>query len=180
VITKATAEKLVVISDLHLGNPFSGAHRRAAEFLRWAAGSGYDVCINGDGLEIAQASVSKMTREIPEVLRALKEVLRAGRNVYYVVGNHDIILENFLEDWGSLKVSPFLNITSGNSRIRIEHGHLYDPFFVKHPVAYEFLTHLAGFFLKIHPSLYRLWIQLEKIRARLRARSTNRNFGRGS
>jgi UDP-2,3-diacylglucosamine pyrophosphatase LpxH len=172
VITKARADRLVVISDLHLGNPFSKAQRRAVEFLRWAAKSDFDVCINGDGLEIAQASVAKMSLEIPAVARALKEVLRKGKSVYYVVGNHDIVLENFLEDWGALKVCPFLNLTSGSSRIRIEHGHLYDPFFVKHPVAYEFLTHLGGVFLKIHPSLYRLWISFEKTRARLRARRT--------
>ena len=166
-ITTARANKLVVISDIHLGNPFSKGRDEALKFLKWAAHSGYDICINGDGLEIAQVSFDKLALEIPMVVKTLKEINKLGTNVYYIVGNHDIALENFLEDWGSLKVCPFLNLSSGESRIRIEHGHLYDPFFVKFPVAYEVLTRLAGFFLEIHPNLYKLWIKIEKLVAKL-------------
>jgi UDP-2,3-diacylglucosamine hydrolase len=171
-ITSARAEKLVVISDLHLGNPFSKSREKVIAFLRWAAQQGFDICINGDGLEIAQSSFQKIALEIPEFIRALRDLNRMGRSIYYVVGNHDIVLEHFLEDWGALKVSPFLNIRSGHSRIRIEHGHLYDPFFVKNPVLYELLTQLGGVFLKVHPSLYKLWIKFERGRAHLRARKT--------
>lgn len=162
----------MVISDLHLGNPFSKASREAANFLRAAAREGFDICINGDGLEIAQASFRKLKVEIPELLRAIREVTHAGRSVYYVVGNHDILLEHFLEDWGALKVAPFLNVHSAGTRIRIEHGHLYDPFFVKSPIAYEVLTHLGGYLLKIHPAIYRAWIAFERFRAQLRFRKT--------
>jgi UDP-2,3-diacylglucosamine pyrophosphatase LpxH len=172
VITATKSEKLVVISDLHLGNPFSQAKKHVIPFLRWAAKEGYDICINGDGLEIAQASFNRIAFDVPEFFKVLGEVRKRGREIYYVTGNHDIALEHFLEDWGMMKVSPFLNVDSGQARIRIEHGHIYDPFFVKHPVLYEALTHLGGIFLKIHPSLYRLWISFEKMRSRLRARKT--------
>ncbi len=171
-ITTIRSERLLVISDLHLGNPFSNAKKQVLPFLKWAAQEKYDICINGDGLEIAQASFSKVAFEVPEFFRVLGEFKRAGREVYYVTGNHDIALEHFLEDWGVMKVSPFLNVTSGNTRIRIEHGHIYDPFFVKHPVAYERLTHLGGLFLKIHPELYRLWISFERFTSKLRAKKT--------
>ncbi len=167
-ITSAQTSKLVVISDIHLGNPFAKGRDQALSFLKWAASEGFDICINGDGLEIAQVSFDKLALEIPVVVRTLKEINKMGVNVYYVVGNHDIALENFLEDWGSLKVCPFLNLSSGNARIRIEHGHLYDPFFIKFPVAYEVLTRLAGVFLEIHPGLYKLWIKIEKLFAYLR------------
>ena len=163
---------MVVISDLHLGNPFSRARDKAIRFVRWASSQGFDVCINGDGLEIAQASFSKMATDLPEIARAIRDVNRAGRSVYYVVGNHDILLEHFLEDWGRLTVAPFLNITSGQTRIRIEHGHLYDPFFVKHPRLYEVLTRTGGLALKINPSLYKLWIWFERLRAYRRSRRT--------
>ena len=171
-ITAIKAERLVVISDLHLGNPFSRAKRRVIPFLRWAAAQGYDICINGDGLEIAQASFSKIAFEVPEFFRVLGEIRRKGREVYYVTGNHDIALEHFLEDWGVMKVSPFLNVHSGERRIRIEHGHIYDPFFVSSPRLYEALTHVAGLLLKIHPQVYRLWIGFERLKSRLRARKT--------
>jgi UDP-2,3-diacylglucosamine pyrophosphatase LpxH len=172
VITSIQTEKMIVISDLHLGNPFSKIRRQLLEFLRWAAKNKYDICINGDGLEIAQASFKKIAFEVPEFLRALGAIKNQGQNVYYVTGNHDIALEHFLEDWGVMKVTPFLNVESGNSRIRIEHGHIYDPFFVSYPVMYEVLTHFAGYLLKIHPALYKLWIGFEKWKSHLRAKRT--------
>jgi UDP-2,3-diacylglucosamine pyrophosphatase LpxH len=171
-ITSAKSSKIVIISDIHLGNPFSNGRDEVLRFLRWAASEKYDICINGDGLEIAQASFSKLAIEIPEVVRALRDVNRMGSNVYYIVGNHDIALEHFLEDWGSLKVCPFLNLISHDQRIRIEHGHLYDPFFVKYPVLYQTLTILGGFLLDIHPNLYKWWIKFEKLGAHLRAKKS--------
>ncbi|MCB9024969.1 MAG: UDP-2,3-diacylglucosamine diphosphatase [Bdellovibrionaceae bacterium] len=171
-ITSIQSNRMVVISDLHLGNPFSQIRRQVIAFLRWAAKNKYDICINGDGLEIAQASFRKIAVEVPEFLRALGEIQRQGQNVYYVTGNHDIVLEHFLEDWGVMKVTPFLNVDSGTSRIRIEHGHIYDPFFVKYPVMYEVLTHFAGYLLKLHPALYKLWIGFEKWKSKIRAKRT--------
>lgn len=171
-ITNLHTEKMVVISDLHFGNPFSNSTQNALNFIKWAAAQDYDICINGDGLEVAQASYSKMVSEMPEVVRTIKHINKERHSIYYIVGNHDMSLENFLEDWGYFKVSPFLNVTSGNSRIRIEHGHLYDPFFVKYPVLYDKLTHFGGLLLKISPNLYRTWIAFEKWRARMRAKKT--------
>ena len=65
-ITEIRNRKLVVISDLHLGNPFSKAKNPTVEFLHWAARYDYDVIINGDGFEIAQVSFSKIARDVPE------------------------------------------------------------------------------------------------------------------
>lgn len=171
-ITATTSDRMVVISDLHLGNPFSTNGRGIVAFLKWANSEGYDICINGDGLEIAQSSFAKMIQEVPEFMRALSEIRKAGREVYYVVGNHDIALEHFLDDWGMMKASPFLNVNSGEKRIRIEHGHLYDPFFVQHPRLYEFLTGLAAIPLRFFPKTYRLWIRFERWKTGRRAKRT--------
>lgn len=166
-ITELRSSRLVVISDLHLGNPFSRVRRRTVEFLEWASRSGYDICINGDGFDVAQVSLPFLTQDVPEVLVALKSASTRGSRVFYVVGNHDIVFEHFLSDWGFLRISPFLNVSSGPGRFRVEHGHLYDPFFVRYPRVYDFCTWLAGFALKLHPSLYKQWIRFEKLRARL-------------
>lgn len=171
-ITTIKSQQLVVISDLHLGNPFSEAKKQVIPFLKWAATQGYDICINGDGLEIAQSSFNKIAFDVPELFRTLGEIRKKGREIYYVTGNHDIALEHFLEDWGMMKVSPFLNVISGDARIRVEHGHIYDPFFVKYPRLYEALTHFAGFFLKFQPRLYKIWIKFEKWQSHLRAKKT--------
>ena len=171
-ITSISSDRLVVISDLHLGNPFSNAKKQVIPFLKWAAKEKFDICINGDGLEIAQASFSKIAFDVPEFFRLLGEFRRAGRVVYYVTGNHDIALEHFLEDWEMMTVSPFLNVDSNGTRIRIEHGHIYDPFFVRFPLLYEALTNAGGIFLKLHPEFYRLWIKFERWTSYLRARKS--------
>jgi UDP-2,3-diacylglucosamine pyrophosphatase LpxH len=168
-ITQIRSEKMVIISDLHLGNPFSNAQTRVVPFIKWAASEGYDICINGDGLEIAQASFSKIAVEVPTLLRAISEL---KQNVYYVIGNHDILLEHFLEDWGALKVSPFLNVKSGDKRIRVEHGHIYDPFFIKHPILYEASTYIGGLFLKFWPNFYRFWITFERWKSKMRSKKS--------
>jgi len=171
-MTNTKSHKMVVISDIHIGNPFSKCRKDVLEFILWAADNNYDICINGDGLDIAQSSFSDLAIEMPEVFHTLKEVQKKNINLFYIVGNHDIALEHFLEDWGALKVCPFLNLESNNKRIRIEHGHLYDPFFVKFPTLYEVATRLAGVLLAIHPDLYRWWIKIEHLQSVFRRKTT--------
>lgn len=171
-LTSASGQRLVVISDVHLGNPFSKGRHEVIQFLKWAAKNNFDICINGDGLEIAQVSFHKLAEEMPEMVKTLREIDRLGRKVFYIVGNHDIALEYFLEDWGALKVCPFLNYQTNDTRIRIEHGHLYDPFFINFPDLYEALTRFAGVLLAIHPKFYSLWMKIEKLHAKLRRKKS--------
>jgi hypothetical protein len=39
-----------------------------------AAANNYDIVINGDGLEMAQASKKKIMQDMPEVFRTIKEI----------------------------------------------------------------------------------------------------------
>lgn len=164
----AVQDRLLVISDLHVGNPYSAATRTLGEFFEFAEAGGYDVCINGDGFEILQARFASLASESAGVLRAIRRLIERGLSVHYVVGNHDIALENFLTAWSGIIISPFLNVTSGDVRIRIEHGHLYDPSFVKNPRLYEWLTRAAGPILHLYPDVYRLWSSFESARQRVR------------
>ena len=169
-ITQIQSDKLIVISDLHLGNPVCRSKRQIIQFLNRAANQGYDLCINGDVFEVAQVSFHKLAKDVPDFLHALKVLGNKGCNVYYVVGNHDIILENFLDEWGNFKIAPFLNVISGGQRIRIEHGHLYDPLFVRYPLLYEFFTRLFGFPLRAFPGLYKAWIAVQRFSSYRRAK----------
>lgn len=166
-ITTVREERLVVISDLHLGNPFCHAKREIVEFLTDAVARDYSICINGDGLDIAQTSFIRLTREIPEVFSQLRRARRKGANVYYCIGNHDILLEHLLDDWGLFTLVPFLNVESGARRYHIQHGQNFDPFYMSRPALYEIATHLAGYFLKFWPNLYHLWIAFERLKSRL-------------
>jgi UDP-2,3-diacylglucosamine pyrophosphatase LpxH len=163
-ITDVTEDKMLVVSDLHIGNPFCETKRSLLDFFDWVATTDYSLCINGDGLEVAQTKFLKLAVEIPDVLTYLRKLRRSGRGVYFVIGNHDIVLEHLLQDWDFAILSPFLNVASGDKRIRIEHGHIYDPMFVSRPRLYAFLTKAAGLVLDVCPSAYRAWMSWEKMR----------------
>lgn len=170
-IIETREERLLIVSDLHVGNPYSVASRNLGAFFEFAERGGYNLCINGDGFEILQARFASLAADSVGVLRALQRLIGAGRSVFYVVGNHDIALENFISTWSGIQITPFLNVTSGAARIRIEHGHLYDPSFVKSPQMYEWLTQAAGPLLHFYPDVYRLWTSYEKLKHRLALRS---------
>ena len=153
-ITSIEEHRLLVVSDVHLGNPLFRSRRPFLEFLRYALANGFNLCINGDGVDIAQTSIGRLTHDLSESANYFGKFARAGLKIYYVVGNHDIMLEHFLDDWMVVRVVPFLNVVSGNTRIRIEHGHVYDELFVTYPRVYSFFTALGAFALSIHPKVY--------------------------
>jgi len=167
-------DRLLVISDIHLGNLFFNTSGLLFRFLEYAARENYNLCINGDGLDIVQTSLIKMTKELSAAFDYLGRLVRGEARIYYVIGNHDIILEHFIEDFQHIHLAPFLNVTSGDKRIRVEHGHLYDPFFARHPDLYFAVTRLAGLALRIHPSLYHVHTFNRRVRA-----TVNRAFRRG-
>jgi UDP-2,3-diacylglucosamine pyrophosphatase LpxH len=174
-IIETSLERMLIISDLHVGNPFSHASRTLLEFLDYARTERFDLCINGDGFEILQASFASLALDSVEVMRRLVAHLGAGLRVFYIVGNHDILLEKFLSTFtrgttgiaGQIEITPFLNVLVGDTRIRIEHGHLYDPSFVKHPALYERLTRMVGPLLHLYPDVYRVWSWYEDLKQRL-------------
>ncbi len=153
-ITNITEDRLVVVSDVHLGNRLFNLRRPFIEFLEYVRKNRYNVCINGDGVDIVQTTLGGLARDLSECSGELRRFARDGLRVYYTVGNHDIVLEHFLDDWDIVRVAPFLNLQSGESRIRIEHGHIYDDAYVTFPRLYQLATLLGGLALKIHPSLY--------------------------
>jgi len=155
--TTATEDRLFVISDLHLGNPGSTARSRVVGFLEHARRQRASVCINGDGFDLVQTSFPRLAGDTLPVLAGLRRLLDANLRVYYIVGNHDMVLEHFLSDFLFSYISPFLNVQSGDRRIRVEHGHVYDPWFSRAPTSYQRATHLAGYVLVAVPDIYRLW-----------------------
>lgn len=164
--TEVSSDRLVVISDLHIGNPFCSGSEDLWLFANQAREEGYDLCINGDGFDIMQTSLSELINEMPAFAEAIRRFNSQNKNIYYTVGNHDLPLEVMISSFKGITFCPFINLLSGDKRIRIEHGYLYDPDFTKNPERYEKLVHLAGYFLKIAPNLYKLWMSYEKFKNR--------------
>jgi UDP-2,3-diacylglucosamine pyrophosphatase LpxH len=154
-ITAVREERLLVVSDIHLGNRlFPAVHRHLGALIRFAHRNRYSLCINGDGVDIMQMSLGRLTRELSACYRELRAFPDAGLKVYYVVGNHDILIEHFLEDWGSIIAVPFLNLYSGDLRIRIDHGHLHDEMFLRFPRLYTAVTVIGRWAISLSPRVY--------------------------
>jgi len=154
-ITTVSQERMLVVSDIHLGNPLYRSRGPFVEVLQYACAHDLAVCINGDGVDIAQSSLPRLARDLAGCNREFARFARRGLPIYYTVGNHDIALELFLDDWGVLRVVPFLNLLSGDRRIRIEHGHVYDAMFVRYPRTYTVMTTLGALTLRLSPRVFR-------------------------
>ena len=89
-------DRLIVISDLHIGNPYSRASRNLSSFIDYVIEGNYSLCINGDGVDILQGRLGRLTQHGINVMHLLRKFEAAGGRMYYVVGNHDIVLEHFL------------------------------------------------------------------------------------
>ena len=153
-ITAIREERLAVVSDIHLGNPLFRARRPFVEFLKFALDRNLSVCLNGDGVDILQATVGRLTRELSDCALYFAKFAERNLRLYYVIGNHDLPLEHFLGDWGIVRCAPFLDVSSGEKRIRIEHGHLYDEMFVQYPRTFGVVTVLGSAALNLHPAVY--------------------------
>jgi UDP-2,3-diacylglucosamine pyrophosphatase LpxH len=152
--TTVREERLLVVSDVHMGNRLHRPRRTFTEFAQFALDHSYSVCINGDGVDLAQLSITQLTSDITPSLALFMRFGENGRRIYYTVGNHDIALEHFLSDTKLMKVVPFLNVYSGDKRIRVEHGHTYDSMFLKFPALYSLFTAIGRLAIGIHPRVY--------------------------
>lgn len=159
-------DRLVVISDLHLGNPYSLATEKLRGFTEHLLQGRFSLCINGDGLDILQSRFPILAAQTLEVVAMFRQLTDAGLGIYYVVGNHDVALETVLSSWLSEYLSPFLNVRSGTARIRIEHGHIYDPLYIASPRIYGAAGALAAPFLRIYPDVYKVWSGISRLRMR--------------
>jgi len=156
--TSVSEERLLVISDLHMGNRLHRPKRALLDFLRFAIEHDYSICVNGDGVDLVHLSFSQLTDSLSASIGLFRKLGQRGRRIYYTVGNHDIALEHFLPDLGVMAVVPFLNVHSGDKRFRIEHGHTYDTMFLRFPRLYAAFTYIGRLSLAIGPGFYR-WIE---------------------
>lgn len=155
-------EHLCVISDLHLGNPAFLKRDYLSSFIKHLSNKDTSLCINGDGVDLLQASTQKLLKDLQSAIKSLKDFLSRGRQkIYYVIGNHDIHLEGYLNKLGIFSVVPFLEVNSGDQRIHIEHGHLYDTRFRHFPRLYLHLARVLGKLLKLSPKFFHLYFKIE-------------------
>jgi UDP-2,3-diacylglucosamine pyrophosphatase LpxH len=152
--TTVTEDRLLVVSDIHLGNRLHRPRRSFLDFLQFAIKNDYSICINGDGVDIQQMALSQLTGDLAACTPLFLKFGATGHQIYHTVGNHDIVLEHFLNDIGRLTVVPFLNVHCGDKRIRIEHAHMYDGMFLKFPRTYSVFTFIGLLAIGVSPAFY--------------------------
>ena len=152
--TSVRESRLLVVSDVHMGNRLHRTRRAFTEFVEFALEHRYSICINGDGIDLAQLSLSLLVADITPSLGLFLKFWENDLRIYYTVGNHDIALEHFLTDVGRMRVVPFLSVSSGDQRIRVEHGHMYDDMFLRFPRMYFAFTLIGRLAIGISPGFY--------------------------
>lgn len=152
--TAVRENRMLVVSDIHMGNRLHRTRREFTAFVQFALDHRYSVCINGDGIDIAQLSLSLLVSDLTPSLGLFLKFWENDLRIYYTVGNHDIALEHFLTDVGRMKVVPFLSVSSGDKRIRVEHGHMYDDMFLRFPRIYYAFTLIGRLAIGISPKFY--------------------------
>ena len=60
--TDVREEKLLVTSDAHIGSLFCDARSGLIRFLEYARAHGYNVCINGDGIDVEYTTLREFTQ----------------------------------------------------------------------------------------------------------------------
>ena len=154
-------DHVVIVSDLHLGSPASRAGATFPAFLDHVAELGATLVVNGDGFDLLQGSMATLIADSVPVVRKLRALQASGRRIHYTIGNHDLAFEHLLAEL-PITTSPFLNLRSGEARIRIEHGHLYEPFYANHPHLYELGGRMARPLLHLSGDVYAVWASAQR------------------
>jgi predicted phosphodiesterase len=111
---------------------------------------------------LLQCSATKLATDLQLVLKSSKEFLaRGSNNIYYIGGNHDFHSKTYLAKYEFCAAIPFLDVVSGDRRIHIEHGHLLDRRFRRHPRLHLQISRILGKLLKVSPQFFHLFFHLE-------------------
>lgn len=158
-------DKIIVLSDIHLGfeDAYAEIHENRTfllEFLQRIARTSdvREVVLNGDILDewylplsFVETDRAAFYRENLEnnkdVIAAFKKVMDAGIKLVYVIGNHDMSVEekSVVEAIPGMKVCsdlPGVGLyrTGDRNEIVIEHGHRYDVFSAPDTISNAHLT----------------------------------------
>jgi len=96
--TTVREDRLLVVSDIHMGNRLHRTRRAFMEFVQFAVTNEYSICVNGDGVDIAQLSLAHLNDDLTPSLGLLMKYRGTRRRIYYTVGNHDLALEQRQDD----------------------------------------------------------------------------------
>lgn len=121
--------KAVFVSDLHLTGPEDPKTQLFVRFLRRLPQENVThVFLVGDIFDLWVGSHAYFAERFSEVVRAVSDLVRAGIDVHYFEGNHDLHLEKFWsEKIGARVHADDATFEIAGQTVRIEHGDLINP-----------------------------------------------------
>tara|TARA_A100001011_G_scaffold388414_1_gene467964 strand:+ start:1158 stop:1829 length:672 start_codon:yes stop_codon:yes gene_type:complete len=127
----------LVISDLHLGSAYS-KEKELSKFLKSIE---YDeLILAGDILEfLKKPDFTLHTADI------FNEVLNSGKNIIYVVGNHDDAFDNFVgQTVSGIFFTRKYDFKYAGRKYRVQHGDQYDTGIVKWRYTIELISYVQN------------------------------------
>ena len=147
---------ILVISDLHLGTYGSEADEVLA-YLKTVEAK--KIVINGDFVDIMLFNKKFWPSSHMKVVKYILDLISQGKEIHYVVGNHDELLRKFL----NYKVNNFqivnqVVLETDEGKVWLFHGDVFD-----FSIQTAWITKLAGF-LYDYMIMFNSWINKKIMR----------------
>ena len=157
----------LIISDLHIGSMFS----KENDIIRLLKNETYDeLILAGDIIDFIR--IPKFTKKSLDIFNYM---INLEKPIIYIVGNHDIAFQDFINyDSSNIRFLKTYDFEDNNKKIRIEHGDDYDNFIIKWEQIMNiicFIANLIERFLHLDISNY-----YEKYRAKQRNKINIKNI----
>ncbi len=122
-------QKAVFVSDLHLTGP---GDPKTHLFTKWLKGLTAEnvthLFLVGDIFDLWVGSHEYFNSRFTDVVRAISDLVKAGIEVHYFEGNHDLHLEKFWADQiGAHVHADDASFKIAGHTVRVEHGDLINP-----------------------------------------------------
>lgn len=124
--------KLVAISDVHIKEPGDQAEKLILEFFHHPiVQESEHIFLLGDIFDLVIGPHSQYFRRFPVFFHAVADLLKKGKDVYYVEGNHDFHLRRLFESYfkvypevpkNKFHLAPEFVLQNGGRSIHLAHG----------------------------------------------------------
>lgn len=133
----------VVFSDIHIGDINSDKNLPKLFQLLNNFPKEYKLIFNGDTFELVKnLSFDERHAEFLKIIQKFDEV-------YFIIGNHDWLLNGLQNVFQKVKILPELNLELNNNIIKIIHGHQSDLLVSKFELFDRFLVRLNFLIYKL-------------------------------
>lgn len=146
--------KILVLSDLHLGEEATDSrYPTFLEVLEKFQKSSYDeLFLMGDIFDILIGAKKFWRRIHPQFFTQLECIVKSGKKVTWVQGNHDFQLGGLLRPMGVQWIEESQLVSRMGQKIFLAHGDLADPSDKLHPLWRAFLSStFMAIFIKLLP-----------------------------